>query len=76
MRSECHRAWCGKQSLALVSAVVHFGAKCEHKMMSLGRHEEHHIMCSFHLELGLNYLHTDKGVEELKLGFPAKLRLG
>lgn len=34
MRSECHRVWCGKQSLALVSALVDFGVKCEHKVMS------------------------------------------
>lgn len=33
-------------------------------------------MYSFQLELGLNYLYTEKGVEELKLGFQAKLRLG
>lgn len=81
MRTECHRVWCGKQSLALfsvttVSAVVDFGVKCEHKAMSPERYKEQHIMYSFQLELGLNYLYTEKGVEELKLGFQAKLRLG
>jgi len=34
MGSECHRASCAKQSLALVSALVDFGVKCEHKVMS------------------------------------------
>lgn len=33
-------------------------------------------MYSFQLELGLYYLYTEKGAEELKLGFQAKLRPG
>lgn len=76
MRSECRRFWCGKQSLALVSSLLVFGVKCEHKVMSPERDKEQHIIYSFQLELDLNYLYTEKGVEELKPGFQAKLRLG
>lgn len=76
MRYEWHTVWCGKHSLALISTLVDLGVKHEHKVMSPETDKEQHIMYSFQLELGLDYLNTEKGDEELKLGFQAKLRLG
>lgn len=51
-----------------------FSGKSQHTVMSPYRDKEQHSMYSFQQEL--NYLHTDKGVEELKLGFQEKLKLG
>lgn len=44
MSFECHRVWCGKQSLALVFPVPHFGVKCEDKVMSLERDEQQYTV--------------------------------